>query len=189
MDFKDLREEIEFLIEEANKWVEKKSISESSEKHSKAQNLLIKLRAMAENDIQERSVLRLATELEYLGEKIDDILSKREAGKKEDGNIAFKSNWNDKKYKNICSQGTYEYNIDQGRAWCSSAECRCRSFKKEPTLKDHPCYESIALKELYFGAGWDHTGERNMPRTIKSVRQGRMAILTTRPPDWKKRVV
>jgi hypothetical protein len=34
----------------------------------------------------------------------------------------------------------------------------------------------------YFGAGWDHTGERSQPRHIHSAKVGRIAILTTRPP-------
>jgi len=44
---------------------------------------------------------------------------------------------------------------------------------------------------MFFGAGWDHTGERNQPRHIHSVRQDRMAILTTRPPgaDEKDRLI
>lgn len=182
MDFKDLREKIEGIIEEIKKWIDKKSILESSKRLEKAQSLLIKLREMVENDIQERSVTRLTNDLEYLSEKIDEILSKREAGKKEDGNVAFKCNWNDKHYKAPCSKKAYEFNISQGRAWCSSPECRCRQYGDEVTVEAHPCYESIALKEMYFGAGWDHTGERNQPRHIYSVRQDRVAILTTRPP-------
>ena len=146
-DFRDLREEIESLIEKASEWVRKKSYSESCERHEKAERLLIKLREIAENDIQEKAVLRLNAELEYLGESIDDMLSKREAGKKEDGNIAFKCNWNDKGYKDICSQEAYKFNIEKGRAWCSSPDSKCRSFKRGPTLAEHPCYEAIALKE------------------------------------------
>lgn len=188
MDFRDLRENIENIIEETKIWIEKKSIFESLKRIEEAQNLLVKLREQAENDIQERAVLRLTNKLEYLAEEIDEILSKREAGKKEDGNIAFKCNWNDKHYKAACTQKAYEFNIDQGRAWCSSPECRCRKYvNKTVTIEDHCCYESIALKEMYFGAGWDHTGERNKPRHIYSVRHGRMAILTTRPPGTEEK--
>ncbi|MBL7197643.1 MAG: hypothetical protein ISS47_06055 [Candidatus Omnitrophica bacterium] len=120
-------------------------------------------------------------------EKIDEILSKREAGKKEDGNVAFKCNWNDKHYRAPCSKKAYEFNISQGRAWCASPDCKCRKYNDEVAIEDHPCYESIALKEMYFGAGWDHTGERNQPRHIHSVREGRMAILTTRPPGSEEK--
>ena len=192
MDFKYLREKIEKLISETEKWIEEKSIYESSKRIEEAQNLLAKLREIAENDeIQQRSVLRLTDELEYLAEKIDNILSKREAGKKEDGNIAFKCNWNDKHYKAPCSKKVYEFNVNEGRAWCNSRECKCRKYNNEVTIDDYPCYESIALKEMFFGAGWDHSGERNQPRHIYSVRQGRMAILTTRPfhAEEKERLI
>jgi hypothetical protein len=183
MRFKELRERIEGLIKETKGWIEKKSILESSKRIEEAQNLLTNLRDIIGSDVQKRAVFRLTIELEILAKQIDEILSKREAGKKEDGNIAFKCNWNDMHYKAPCGQDAFEFNIREGRAWCSSSECKCRQYiNVEVTLKNHPCYESIALKEMYFGAGWDHTGERNQPRHIHSVRQGRMAILTTRPP-------
>jgi hypothetical protein len=188
MDFRELREKIENIIEETKALIDKKSIFESSKSIEEAQNLILKLKEKAENDVQDRAVLRLASQLEYLAEEIDDILSKREAGKKEDGNVAFKCNWNDRRYAAACTQKAYEFNIDQGRAWCNSPECRCREYvNKIVTIEDHCCYESIALKEMYFGAGWDHTGERNQPRHIYSVRQGRMAILTTRPPGAEEK--
>lgn len=187
MDFKELREKIENLIKETEEWISKKSILESSKRVEETQNLLIKLREIAENDVQERSVSRLTDELEYLSEKIDEILSKREAGKQEDGNVAFKCNWNDKHYKAPCSKKAYEFNINEGRAWCSSPGCKCRQYSTEVTIEDHPCYESIALKEMYFGAGWDHAGEKEQPRHIYSVREGRTAILTTRFPGTEEK--
>jgi hypothetical protein len=187
MDFKDLREKIENLIVEIEKLIEEKSIFEASKKLEESQKFLINLKKIVENDVQGRSALRLTGELEYLSEKIDETLSKREAGKKEDGNVAFKCNWNDKHYKAPCSKKAYEFNINQGRAWCSLLECKCRQYNDEVTIRDHPCYESIALKEMYFGAGWDHTSERTQPRHIYSVRQGRMAILTTRLPGAEEK--
>ncbi|MHA1856678.1 MAG: hypothetical protein ACTSYY_11585 [Promethearchaeota archaeon] len=44
---------------------------------------------------------------------------------------------------------------------------------------------------MYFGAGWDHTGEREQPRHIHNVRINRIAILTTRPSgtEEKDRIV
>ncbi len=181
-----MREKIESLIEEAHDWINnKKSVFESSKRIQEAQSLMVELKKLAEEDgVQHRCISRLTDEIEYTAEKIDGILSKREAGKKEDGNIAFKCNWNDKRYRAPCSRKVYELNIDQGRAWCNSPDCRCREYKDNDTvtIQDHPCYESIALKEMYFGAGWDHTSERKQPRHIYSVRQGRIAVLTTRPP-------
>jgi len=187
MDFRILREEIENHIKEIKRQIEEKSILKASKKFEEAQNLLINLRKTAENDTQNRSVSRLTYELESLAKKIDDILSKREAGKKEDGNVAFKCNWNDKLYKAPCSKKIYEFNISQGRVWCSLPESNCRQFNKEVTIEEHPCYESIALKEMYFAAGWDHAGGKNQPRHINNVRQGRMAILTTRPPGTEEK--
>lgn len=187
MEFKDLREKIDNLIEEIKKWIQEKSTFESSKRIEEAQNFLTELRKMAENEVQQKSIVRLTNELECLAQEIVEIKSKREAGKKEDGNIAFKCNWNDMHYKKPCSKKAYEFNLEEGRAWCSSLECKCREYKNEITIEDHPCYESIALKEMYFGAGWDHTKERNQPRHIYSVRQGRMAILTTRLPGTEEK--
>jgi hypothetical protein len=45
-----------------------------------------------------------------LKQKVENVLLKRESGKREDGNIAFKCNWNDKNYKGVCSQEIYKYN-------------------------------------------------------------------------------
>jgi len=190
-DFKGLREKIDSLISEAKSWIEKKSIHQSMQRIEKANEKLVRLKQLADGEIQNRIVSNRTFELESLARKVDEVLSKREAGKKEDGNIAFKCNWNDKHYKAPCSQAAYNFNLLQGRAWCSSPSCKCRTYSDEVSLKDHPCYESIALKEMFFGAGWDHTGERNQPRHIHSVRQSRMAILTTRPPgaDEKDRLI
>ena len=181
-EFIQVRESIEALIVNIQGWIKKKSIGESSKKLDESTELLTKLRQMAENEIQNRAVLRLTSELEYLATKIDDILSKREAGKKEDGNVAFKCNWNDKHYKAPCSLEAYNINMLQGRVWCSSPLNECRKYNDEVSLKSHPCYESIALKEMFFAAGIDHTGDSIRPRHIHSARADRMAILTTRPP-------
>lgn len=186
-DFRELRENIDCLMDEARIWIKKKSISESMQRIETANNILKKLKQLADGEIQSRVVLNRTFELESLAKKIDEILSKREAGKKEDGNIAFKCNWNDRYYKAPCSLNAYNFNLLEGRAWCSSPSCKCRVFTDDISLKNHPCYESIALKEMLFGAGWDHTGERNQPRHIHSARIERMAILTTRPPGAEEK--
>ncbi|MBE7445711.1 MAG: hypothetical protein HS132_10865 [Planctomycetia bacterium] len=191
IDYKELRENIDSLIDEIKSFIKQKSILESTKRIEKANKLLTQLKEMSEGEIQNRIVLKRIYQLESLAKNVDEILSKRELGKKEDGNIALKCNWNDKHYKAPCSLQAYNYNLLQGRAWCSSPLCKCREFTNEVSLQYHPCYESIALKEMYFGAGWDHTGERQQPRHIHSVRHGRMAILTTRPPgaDEKDRLI
>ena len=175
-EFIALREHIEHLIEETKGLIDKKSILESCKRIEECNALLTKLNAMANGDTQARIVLNRRYQLESLEKQIDEILSKREVGKKEDGNIAFKCNWNDKYYKAPCSLDAYNLNINQGRAWCSSPQSKCREYGGEVDLKNHPCYESIALKHMFFGAGWDHTGERNQPRHIHSAKVGRMAI-------------
>ena len=187
----ELRERIDRLIEEIKSWIKKKSIAESFKRLEKCNEILTELKNLCKSDIQRRILLNRTYELEHLAKQIDETLSKREAGKKEDGNIAFKCNWNDKYYKAPCSLDAYYFNIQQGRAWCSSTFNKCREFNNEVTLKHHPCYESIALKEVYFGAGVDHTGDRFQPRHIYSAKVGRMAILTTRLPgtDEKERLV
>lgn len=186
-DFRELREKIEDLSQQIEKSINKKSSYDSSEKLEEAKKVWATLRNNVENDVQERAVSRLSNDLEYLATKIDNILSKREAGKRGDGNIAFKCNWNDKGYKAPCSEEAYRYNIAEGRAWCSSPSCECRKYSNDVSLENHPCYESIALKKMYFGAGWDHTGEREQPRHIHNVKINRMAILTTRPPGTEEK--
>jgi len=181
-EFIELREGIDNLVEEIRSWIKKKSIAESFKRLEKCNEILPKLKNLSQGDIQNRIVLNRIYELEYLAKKIDEILSKREGGKKEDGNIAFKCNWNDKYYKAPCSLSAYHLNILQGRAWCSSPLNKCREFGSEVNLKNYPCYESIALKEMFFAAGYDHTGEKLQPRHIYSAKVGRMALLTTRPP-------
>ena len=186
-DFKDMREEIDNLLTEARSWVKKKSISKSMERIEKAEGLLSQLGKMSTGDIQERIVNNRQYELESLARQIDGILSKREAGKKEDGNIAFKCNWNDWQYKAPCGPEAYSWNLSQGRAWCSSPECGCRTHTDDVSLEAYPCYESIALKEMYFAAGWDHTGEKMQPRHIYNAKTGKMAILTTRLPGSEEK--
>ena len=190
-DFKELRESIDSLIGEIKSWIKKKSIHESMQRLEKANEQLVKLKQLADGEIQNRIVSNRTFELESLARKVDEILSKREVGIREDGNIALKCNWNDKYYKAPCSLKAYNFNLLQGRAWCSSPLSKCRDFTDDVSLNHHPCYESIALKEMFFGAGWDHTGEKTQPRHIHSVRHGRVAILTTRPPgaDEKDRLI
>lgn len=190
-EFIELREGVDNLIEEIRSWIKKKSIAESFKRLEKCNEILPRLKNLSQGKIQNRIVLNRIYELEFLAKRIDEILSKREAGKREDGNIAFKCNWNDKYYKSPCSPSAYSFNLLQGRAWCSSPLNKCREFGDEVNLKQYPCYESIALKEMFFAAGYDHTGEKYQPRHIYSAKAGRMAILTTRPPgaDEKDRLV
>ncbi len=189
--FIEIRETIDKLIDETKSWIRKKSISDSMEKLGQARDLFNKLKSIATSE-QKSIISKRATQLEALATDIDNILSKREAGKKEDGNIAFKCNWNDKHYQAPCSEAAYRYNLSENRAWCSLSSNNCQDFDANVSLGNHPCYESIALKEMYFAAGWDTTtAEKTQPRRIHSARKGRVAILTTRPPgsEEKDRII
>lgn len=187
MDFKTLRENLGNLITEIKRLISTKSVLQSSEKLKEAKNLLISLGNIAQGEIQTRVISRLKMEIGGLEEQQKIILSKRESGKKEDGNLAFKCNWNDKHYKAPCTNKVYEFNVSQQRAWCSSPGCKCRGWQGEVTMEKNPCYESIALKEMYFGAGWDHKGEKIRPRHIYSVRKDKVALLTTTPPGTEEK--
>jgi len=185
--FKESRETITQKCQRVEKLIQGKAVRESAEELEAVQHLLSKLSALAEGEIQLRSVGNLQTKLGGLSEKIIKITSKKEAGKKEHGNVALKCNWNDKNYVAPCSEEAYKFNVRKKRAWCSAQQCKCREFTKEVSLESNPCYESIALKEMYFGAGWDHKGAKLRPRHIHSVREERVAILTAVPPGDKER--
>jgi hypothetical protein len=180
--FRRSREQVEQLCLEAQRLIDHTAAMEAAERLKEAWESLDGFKHLAQGDVQERSVRNLGDQIHALSESIDDILTKREAGKAGDGNIALKCNWNDKGYRAPCSGEAYEFNVREGRAWCSSPDCKCRQYPEEVSLAHHPCYESIALREMYFGAGWDHTAGTSHPRHIHHVKPGRMAILTTRAP-------
>lgn len=190
-EFIKLREKIEALIAETRDWVKQKSINESSIRLDALRSLLFNLNNIAANQVQKKAVLRLRQDIDILDRQVENIYSKREAGKKQDGNLAFKCNWNDNHYKAPCSETAYNSNLVEGRAWCSHKLSKCRTYTEEVTLENNPCYESIALKEMYFGAGWDITGDSIKYRQIHSVKSNRLAILTTRRPytDEKDRMI
>lgn len=189
--FIKLREKIEALIAETATWVKQKSINESSIRIDQLRTMLFDINNIAVNEIQKKAVLRLRQNIDILDRQVENIYSKREAGKKQDGNIAFKCNWNDNHYKAPCSEVAYNSNLIEGRAWCSHKLSQCRTYTEEVTLDKNPCYESIALKEMYFGAGWDITGDKIKYRQIHSVKTNRVALLTTRRPytDEKDRMI
>lgn len=180
--FREKRQEINRLLDEIEASIKQKSVRDSAQDLEKAETLLNDLSKQAESEVQERSVQNLRIRLKVLTEEIDTELTQRDAGKKGDCNVAFKLNWNDNNYKAPCKAEAYEFNIKAGRTWCTQPECKCREFGQDVSMGNAPCYESIALKEMFFAAGWDHTTDRHQPRHIHNVKKGRMAILTTRPP-------
>ena len=62
------------------------------------------------SEIHKRIIQNSKIKIHILYQNVENGLQRREAGKKEDGNIAFKCNWNDKNYQGICSNSAYRYN-------------------------------------------------------------------------------
>ncbi len=62
--------------------------------------------------------------INMLSQSIENGLEKRDAGKKKDGNVAFKCNWNDMNYMGVCSKSAYNYNQVYGGPWCLLSKCR-----------------------------------------------------------------
>lgn len=182
-EFIKSRERIEALLAETSKWVRQKSVYESSIRLEELRHLLIDLNCLVTNDVQKKAVIRIKGEIEFLDTEIEEIQSRRDIGKKQDGNLAFKCNWNDQRYKAPCNETAYNTNLIEGRAWCSHPTNKCRTFTDIVTIENNPCYESIALREMYFGAGWDLSGNVIKYRHIHSVRKNRLAVLTTRRPS------
>jgi len=142
------------------------------------------------SDVHQRILQNMKSRMTTLSQKIENGLAKKEAGKKEDGNIAFKCNWNDRNYKGICSEKAYKYNQIWGGPWCYHS--KCRQYVNLPTPPDNCCYESRALIDCNFGAGWDHdeiNGAPIRPRAIRSAKKGKFAILTTIRPNTDDRVI
>lgn len=86
-----LRENIDKLIEETRDWIHKESITKSYNRIKKSTELLNRLNSLASGDIQDRVVSNRRIRIDQLAIEIDGILSKKEAGKKRDRNIANKS--------------------------------------------------------------------------------------------------
>lgn len=111
-----------------------------------------------------------------------DILS---TGFLHDGNLAFKCTYNDKGFRDICSDEVYNANKAAGRIWCNDPNSRCREFKKTGISKaSSPCYESTLFLNWSFGAGIKR-GEKycGQPINIKEAHEGKLAFLTTRHPN------
>jgi hypothetical protein len=179
-------------IREVNRLIHNRKLQEAEERMHRVEGLFKELEDVIDhsNQIQARILWNERSELRVLTHDIEEGLDRREAGKKENGNIAFKCNWNDKGYKGVCSDDAYQVNIDRDRRWCCVQHGKCREYVDvfPPPLV---CYESRALLDCNFGAGWDHdeNGEGKRPRKIQSVRQGKVALLTTESPTNDERLL
>ena len=161
---------------------------------SKAEEIFEQLQIVLNpsNETHKRIAQNRQIRMDSLSLRIEAGLQRREAGKKEDGNIAFKCNWNDVGYKGVCSKAAYEHNRVYGGPWCRHQHGRCRSFVNYETVPDDCCYEARALIDCKFGAGWNHDEYGNMipggERKIRSARKGNIALLTTIPPGTADRL-
>lgn len=163
---------------------------EAADRLSAAKEAFEQLEAIVDfqNEVQKRIVENRRTRMDRVFRNIEEGLRRREAGKKEDGNLAFKCNWNDKGYKGVCSDAAYDYNVHMGRPWCTGSSCR-ECVGVEPVPKDC-CYEARALLDCYFAAGWDQeSGRLIRPRKIWSARRGKIALLTTELPHYGERLL
>ena len=193
MGFKDVSIALTDAVNRIKQLIARLRYQEAKEEFSRAEDLLTELETVMDpnNTTQKQILQHREIDMDALFRKIEDGLQRREAGKKEDGNIAFKCNWNDKGYKGICSDAAYRYNISQGRLWCTHQHGRCRSLVNAASVPNDCCYEARALLDCSFGAGWDHDeyGRLIRPRKIHSAREGKIALLTTEPPDAQKRLI
>lgn len=188
------REEIEALLTTIDSQIEQNHLKKSKEMLKNASKLIKRLRRATDDVIQLRSASNLDLDIKIIQNRIESIIYEKSAAKEKredalasgdirDGNIAIKCNWNDRGYKAPCSKAARQINIINKRTWCSSTLCNFRKYDQDVKLDYDPCYESIALREMCFGAGWNlKNGEKERPRRIRSVKNNRMAILTTIPP-------
>lgn len=110
--------------------------------------------------------------------------------------IAFKCTYNDGGegifvgFSGTCSRRTIQWNIKDGRAWCSSKDCGCRRYYDNGFKGRRPreqCYESVLFQDWTFGAGEYLRGpKRGAPDNISKVGAGKIAVLTTRFPGDKE---
>lgn len=191
----DVRSALDSHLDRVDNLIKGLKIQEAEANLVEAEGVLEQLQTMLDpsNEVHMRIQQNRQIRMDSIARRIGDGLRRREAGKKEDGNIAFKCNWNDKNYKGICSDAAYEHNQLHGGPWCRYQHGRCRSFVDCDPIPENCCYESRALIDCKFGAGWDHDQHGNpIPdgeRKIRSARDGKLALLTTIPQGSLDRLV
>lgn len=190
--FRSIREDLATLQKQTESEISSNQFQAAYAVVQKTNALYERLSEIANPDstIQQKALQNIAIDIRINEVAIDSGLEKREGRKKEDGNVAFKYNWNDAGYKGICSNEVYQVNRKSLRTEC--ARSNCRTFVGKPPPIDECCYECQALRIYKFGAGWDHDKITNLqvrPNHINSVREGQIAILTSIPPEQKERLM
>jgi len=104
------------------------------------------------------------------------------------GSVAFKCTYNDKAFRQVCSDEVYEQNIARGRVWCKDEENTCREYVgKEITLRNLPCYECGLFRFWRFGGGVKRGPSRSGETVpLKAAEKGGLAFLTTRDPHQEE---
>lgn len=189
--FRKRRLLIEDKLESADSLLTSGALRKGGEQIEVIRGMIDELALESEGRIQGNAISRLTNLLSRLSDQHLMLLDKKEASIEEDGNIAFKCNWNDREYLKPCRPEAYEYNISMDRAWCVKQADACQKFAGVPSLQNNTCYDVSALKEMYFAAGWDHPAGRKKPRIIRSVKNNKVAFLRTVPPgcSGKERLI
>ena len=112
-----------------------------------------------------------------------------------EGNVAFKCTYNDGwdrgfvGFEETCSNGNIIRNVKTGRIWCSHTDNPCRKFYERDFRGRRPsrlCYECQIFTQWGFGPGTYHSGDKDgEPIPMKLAREGKVALLTTRHPDYE----
>jgi hypothetical protein len=105
------------------------------------------------------------------------------------GNLAFKCNYNDQKYKGVCTQAAFKFNVNIKKSyWCCNQpndNKNCQTWQdSQIKINKYPCYEARALKYWVFTPGWNHG--KNIPYTCKDAKPNKIALLTTRDPGMEE---
>lgn len=183
-EFRKTRELLDPILNYIATIIEAMKYQEAEQKLQDVNELYERLEQLAGRgrQVQLRVLQNRADRIQALDTQIQDGLARREAGKREDGNLAFKCNWNDALYKGICSDKVYLTNRRSLRSECARSNCR-KYVGRTPAINEC-CYECHALLNYRFGAGWDHdkVGKAVRPRQIWHARKGKIALLTTIPP-------
>lgn len=189
-EVRSTREKLDYLMNRIEAHTNGLQFNMAETLYAEAEEIFEKLKLVVDPtiDTHRTIVFRYGLRLTDLLEKIENGLLRKEKGKKEDGNLAFKCNWNDRGYRGVCSDTAYDYNKSKLVPWCTYSSCRQYiSFKEVPL---DCCYESRALIDCSFGAGWDQDKCKGIrPRKIKSARKGKIALLTAIPPNTADRLV
>jgi hypothetical protein len=82
-EFVEIRQGIEALAKEVAALVERKVLPQSRTKLDQASELLVKLSAIADNDVQDNAVGRLTSVLRSLEKKVGTLKPKKRAAKEE----------------------------------------------------------------------------------------------------------